>query len=65
MTAAFADGFYVESLDRTAGLKVLSGLPVNPGDLATAAGTLEIRDGELVLAASAASSRPSVPRPPP
>ncbi len=58
VTAAFPDGFYVQSLDRTAGMKVISGIPVQPGDLATAAGTLEVRDGELVLAAASASVAP-------
>jgi hypothetical protein len=57
VTAAFGDSFYIESQDRTAGLKVRSTASPSPGDLASVAGTLEVQDGELTLVASSATFR--------
>lgn len=49
VTGVFADSFFVESSDRSAGLKVISNSPVSPGDRVTVTGHISNAGGRGVL----------------
>lgn len=63
VTAAFADYFYIESSDRTAGIRVLG--KAKAGQLVTAVGTVSTIDGEKTLVPNlvGSASGGTIPRP--
>jgi hypothetical protein len=46
VTGAFPGYFYMQELDRSSGIKVVSTVPVNRGDIVDAVGTISVCDGE-------------------
>jgi hypothetical protein len=51
------DGFYMEEWDRTSGIKVISGEPVNRGDIVTVVGAVDTADGDRVLTQATVESQ--------
>lgn len=46
VTGAFSGYFYMQELDRSSGIRVVSTIPVNKGDIVDAVGTISVCDGE-------------------
>lgn len=55
VTARFSGFFYVEDVNRTAGIKVVNPTTVNPGDVVTIDGTIQTADGEKYINAAGVS----------
>ncbi len=59
VTLVFDGFFYIEELDRSSGIRVVSDQVVSPGDLTDVTGTLETVDGERQIRAVSVSSQPA------
>lgn len=49
VTGAFSGFFYVQEMDRSCGIRVLSTVPVSKGDVVDVVGTVSLMDGERVI----------------
>ncbi len=56
---SFGAFFYIEELDRSSGIRIVSDQVVSPGDLTEITGTVETVDGERQIRAASVSSQPA------
>lgn len=61
VTSVFGGFFYIEEMDRSSGIKVLSDTPVSPGDLTWITGQIGTWNGERQIVANQVSSLPDAP----
>ena len=64
VTAAFDGFFYIQELDRSSGIKVASGIPVDVDDVVDVTGSVGISDGERQINASNVATLGYAPVPP-
>jgi len=60
VASAFGGFFYVEELDRSSGMKIVSDTVVNPGDLTWITGQIGTFNGERLITATMVTSQPDL-----